>query len=153
MSVDSAVRGSLVQSYLQQQLMVAGVNNDNNNNGSSGNNPNAFPDAEALDAFKARVKLWMELDNNRRRIQQQQKELTKGILEFMGRYNIEDLNTKDGRLKYDVRVVKAPVSQRALKQKLHEVFSPDKTADQLSRELFEARTEVQRVSLRRIKIS
>jgi hypothetical protein len=43
----------------------------------------------------------------------------------MRRYNIEDLNTKDGKLRYRVVRVKKPVPQSSIKQRLEDYFDSD----------------------------
>jgi hypothetical protein len=91
------------------------------------------PPANAvLEEFKQQVKLWMELDNDVKKMQQTirqkrevQKTLTEKILGFMRRYNIEDLNTKDGKLRYRVVRVKKPVPQSSIKQRLEDYFDSD----------------------------
>ena len=43
----------------------------------------------------------------------------------MGKFNIEDLNTKDGIIRYRKTFVKEPLSQKTIKTKLEELFKDD----------------------------
>lgn len=143
----SDIRGALIQNYLEQQMETVTDSEE-------------MPDAASLDTFKEKVKHWIDLDNTKKQhcaaaleIKSQQKELTKDILAFMGRYNIENLNTRDGKLRYNVAMVKAPLTQKVIKQKFLQVYDPQKTKEQISQEIFETGEKVEKVSLRRVKIS
>ena len=85
-----------------------------------------------LEEFKDNVKQWLELDNQLKRLAAASKERRKKkndinlkILEFMGKFNIEDLNTKDGIIRYKKTFVKEPLSQKTIKTKLEELFKDD----------------------------
>jgi hypothetical protein len=112
-----------------------------------------------LEEFKNQVKMWWELDTAVKRLQAAIKErkkmqlhLNDKILNFMKQYNIEDLNTKDGVLRYKTSFVKTPLSQKTIKTKLCEFFERDEHAKEIVRKIFEEREKVQKVSLRRINI-
>lgn len=121
------------------------------------------PDNSSLEEFKHQVKLWMELDNQIKKMQQSikekrgvQKVLTDRILAFMSRYNIEDLNTKDGKLRYKVsRVKPATVKKASIKDKLLNYFEHDReTGEKVVQAIFaeeEEANKVEKVSLRRLK--
>jgi hypothetical protein len=116
-------------------------------------------DKALLDEFKQQVKLWWDLDTAVKRLQQAAKErkklqvkLSAKILEFMQRHNIEDLNTKDGVLRYKSTYVKAPISTKDLKDKLSTHFSENSTALDIIKRTFEEREKVEKVSLRRVKL-
>lgn len=77
------------------------------------------PTNSALEEFKKDVKIWMDLDNAVKKLKamakdkvKTQKQLTEKIMAFMAKYNIEDLNTRDGKLRYKIRQVKAPAPRR-----------------------------------------
>ena len=86
----------------------------------------AAPTNNALEEFRKDVKIWMDLDNAIKKLKSMakekvktQKELTSRIIAFMARYNIEDLNTRDGKLRYKVRRVKPPApKQVVIKERL-----------------------------------
>jgi hypothetical protein len=116
-------------------------------------------DKALLEEFKQQVKLWWDLDTAVKRLQQAAKErkkvqekLSAKILQFMQRHNIEDLNTKDGVLRYKSTYVKAPVSTKDLKEKLSTHFSDNTTALEIIKRTFDDREKVEKVSLRRVKL-
>ena len=119
------------------------------------------PDNADLEEFKHQVKLWIEIDNQIKKLAQITKEkrsvqrvLSDKILTFMSRYNIEDLNTKDGKLRYKVTQVKPREKKQDVKQKLMNYFEHDKEAGKKVIEAVfqeEAQPKVEKVSLRRLK--
>lgn len=119
------------------------------------------PDNMSLDEFKHQVKLWIELDNQIKQMAQIMKEkkavqrvLTAKVLTFMATYNIEDLNTKDGKLRYKVTQVKPTVKQTMIKKKLYDYFEHDKTlAEQVVTAVFDqdSAAKIEKPSLRRLK--
>jgi len=116
-------------------------------------------DNALLEDFKNQVKIWWELDTAIKRLQIAVRERKKAqnvmnskILDFMRRHNIEDLNTKDGVLRYKATYVKAPLSQKGIKDKLSEYFERDPNAMNILRKVFEERDKVEKVTLRRIKM-
>jgi hypothetical protein len=117
------------------------------------------PNTEHLEVFKQNVKLWIELDNQCKKLSQLAREkktvqraLTERILTFMTRYNIEDLNTKDGKLRYKVMRVKPTIKQKTIKQKLNEYFSDNpELGEKVMKTVFEEPTPVEKHQLRRLK--
>ena len=120
-----------------------------------------MPDDEALDAFKADVRTWLELDNTIRPMQAGVRErrnakrsLTTRVLDFMSRYNIEDLSTRDGRLRFQVSYVRAPLSHGAIRTRIESYYSApgrDVAAGlELSGAVFGNRERCERTSLRRL---
>jgi hypothetical protein len=119
------------------------------------------PDNVALEEFKHQVRLWMEIDNQIKKFNQVIKEkktvqrvLTDKILGFMSRYNIEDLNTKEGKLRYKVSYTKPSVKKTSIKEKLLNYFEHDKeTGKKVVDAIFEEEeaAKVEKVSLRRLK--
>jgi hypothetical protein len=91
------------------------------------------PSNIALDEFKRDVKLWIELDNSIKQLKKMAKEkvklqkgLTENIMTFMGKYRIEDLNTKEGKLRYKMIKVKPPAPrQPVIKERLQSVLKDD----------------------------
>jgi hypothetical protein len=114
-----------------------------------------------LEEFREYVKKWLELDNMIKKAQEAIKErkkvrdkLSQIITTFMCKYNIEDINTKEGRIKCKVIAGKTPINQKIIKQKITDYFSDDqeKQLDIISK-IFEEREKVEKVSLRRLKIT
>ncbi len=70
----------------------------------------------------------------------------------MSQYNIEDLNTKDGRLRYRVTYVRSPLSHTAIKERISSYFASDAAAAQeLQGAVFGNRERAEKTSLRRLK--
>lgn len=117
-----------------------------------------LPDQAVLDDFKNQVRAWIEIDNSVRKLKQAikernnvKKQLTDKILSFMGKYNIEDLNTKDGsRLRYKVTQVKEPLTASKIKERITENFEQINSVDDLQERVFSTK-KVQKISLRRLK--
>jgi hypothetical protein len=116
--------------------------------------------AESLQEFKDQVKTWIELDIIIKRLQLAIKErkkvkdgLNEKILKFMICNNIEDLNTKSGIIRYKKTKTKAPLSQKKLKEKFHNVFeSNDKLIKKID-EIFDDRDVKEKTSLKKINFS
>lgn len=114
-------------------------------------------DNALLEEFKNQVKVWWELDTAIKRLQIAVRERKKAqsvmnakILDFMKKYSVEDLNTKDGVLRYKTAYVKAPLSQKSIKDKLTEYFNRDPAALTILKKVFDEREKVEKVSLRRV---
>lgn len=113
-----------------------------------------------LEQFREYVRMWLDLDNTVKKAQkiikekrQQRDQLSLAISKFMCKYDIEDLNTKEGRIRCKVTQVKAPLNQRAVKEKISSLFEGDEEKSKaIIKKLYEERDTVQKVSLRRLKI-
>ena len=115
------------------------------------------PTAEELEDFKSCVKLWMEIDNNIKKMQVMikernavKREISSKILAFMARFNIEDLNTKEGKLRYKITTVKETLSQSKIKQKIEETYEPGINVNELTTRVFERNTTT-KPTLKRFK--
>ena len=71
----------------------------------------------------------------------------------MSKYNIEDLNTKQGKLRCKIVEVKAPLSQKVIKERLAETLTKDTPAEPetLINNVFKRDGTIQRIVLRRLK--
>lgn len=115
----------------------------------------------SLEEFREYVKKWFELDNTIKRAQEAIRErkklkdkLSVVISAFMCKYDIEDLNTKEGRIRCKVQTVKAPVSQKVVKQRITDYFNNDeKKKSEILSKIYEEREEKEKISLRRLKIT
>jgi hypothetical protein len=114
----------------------------------------------SIDQFREYVRKWMELDNTVKKAQilirekrKQRDALSIAISKFMCKYDIEDLNTKEGRIRCKVTQVKAPLNQKVVKEKIASIFQGDEEkSNQIIKKLYDERDTVQKVSLRRLKI-
>lgn len=156
------IKNRIIESYLTHQLsasMGGGSQGPDYDAMSETSNVIDIPDSTSLQEFKAQVRAWIETDNVIKKLQQAmkdkikvKKELTQKILNFMSKYNIEDLNTKDGKLRYKVAYVRAPLSQKTIKQKMLEYYDPHKSGDELSKMIFDTREKIPKPTLRRVQI-
>ena len=112
-----------------------------------------------LEEFKDNVQAWMDLDNQLKRLEAaskqrktKKKELNEKILDFMAKYNIEDLNTKQGVIRYKKVFVKEPLSQKVIKERLSDLFKDDQTNYEKIEKIFTDRGKVEKQSLRRVKL-
>lgn len=115
-------------------------------------------DQELFEEFKTKVKQWMELDTQIKRLRaaitvrkKMQGDLNDKILAFMANHNIEDLNTKDGVLRFKTSRVKAPLSQRLIKDRLKDKLSSNPDMYKSVMSIFDERESKERSTLRRIK--
>jgi hypothetical protein len=120
-----------------------------------------LPDNISIEDFSNLVKKWIEIDNWIKKTQEtakqkrkQKEKLGEVITHYMCRYNIEDVNTSEGKIRCKVRYVKSGVNQKVVKEKINELFKDnEETCNALITKIFEDRDKVERVSLRRIKIT
>ena len=112
-----------------------------------------------LEEFKKNVQTWMNYDNQMKRLaaaskllKTKKKEINEKILDFMARYNIEDLNTKEGVIRYKKTFVKEPLTQKMIKDKLNELFKNNENDLNRVNEIFNNREKVEKTSLRRLKL-
>lgn len=146
------LRSAIVQRYLCSQADEGG--------GGEEEEQVDIPDEEALRDFKMQVRAWMELDSAITQIKlalksrnDAKKALTAKILQFMTKYKIDDLNTKDGKLRLRTSLVVAhPLSPKRIKADLLRLHDPSKSAAELSAMIFTEREKVPRPSLRRVNI-
>ena len=122
------------------------------------------PDDMSLEEFKHQVKLWFEIDNQVTRLHQVikekkgvQKHLSQKIMKFMADHNVEDLNTKEGKLRYKVTQTKPiiPKKVKDIQTKIENYFEHDKKmAKEVVAAVFDTEADVpkvEKVSLRRLK--
>lgn len=116
-------------------------------------------DEAILEQFKSNVKQWMELDKEIKRLQGaikvrkgRQHTLNEKILDFMNVHNIEDLNTKEGVLRYKCKTVVRSLPQKEVRTKLFEKFSNDPNTLESIKQVFEEKKQKEVSNLRRLKI-
>ena len=108
-------KDQLMANYLKHQQSYNHEDNDDTNYNCNDDEQPQVPSNEELENFKNQVKQWIEYDNQivklkqalkeRRRVQDQ---LTERIGSFMSKYNIEDLNTKHGKIRCKIIDIKTP---------------------------------------------
>jgi hypothetical protein len=89
------------------------------------NDEQQTPTDEELEDFKEKVNTWLDLDTVLTKLKQALKErklkynvLTHSIGEFMSKYNIEDLNTKQGKVRCKSVDVKSSLTQKMIKERI-----------------------------------
>lgn len=166
--------GTLLETYLNDQranVNDVGIHSGGDANVNSGAlvshaaaggsrevRPVDVPTNEVLDEFKNRVRNWMDVDNNIKKLKTVMKEqmalkrqLTQQVLEFMSKYNIEDLNTKDGKLRYKVSVTKAPVTRATIRARMMEMYGKAPSVQELLDYVFSTEEKIEKPILRRLK--
>lgn len=115
-------------------------------------------DPNELQEFKQQVKTWLELDLVVKRLQAAikerkkiQKELRENILKFMLLNNVEDLNTKHGTIRYRTSLVKAPLGQKEIKEKLYSEFEGEEQIINKIKRVFDDREKRERTTLTKLK--
>ena len=122
-------------------------------------------DDQEKDVFRQNVKQWVMIDDTIKNIQKevkliqmkikerkaQKEELNAPILGFMKKYNLTDLNTSSGRIKYSVSYQKEALNVKAIKDKLNKYYNDDtEKSDKLIKFLMDNRDKKEKVSLKRV---
>lgn len=148
----------LVREYLRQQQM----NNEFADNLINGENilvhknqagireANTYTQEDSIEEFKEKVKNWIKLDlevksinakikmldierKNRKKFMEA---LSESILKFMTQNEIDELNSKEGIVKFKKSSVKKPYSQKELIHRLKSEFESVEDAEQKIRDIF-----------------
>lgn len=111
------------------------------------NNQRVEPTEDELDSFKNLVNDWFKYDDQIRKLliaikerKNYQRVLNNKIQEFMFQYKYNDLNTQHGRIKTNVKEVKAPIKICDIKNKI--VKYKDLSGEELLKKIFEEEREV-----------
>lgn len=117
----------------------------------------------SLNEFKEFVRKWLELDNQIKKIQdvlkekkEQRKQVSEIITSFMCKHDIEDLNTKEGRIRCKAQYVKRPSSKKVIKEKITDYLVTSQLNPVVKDTVlgfYNDVEKVEKVSLRRLKIS
>jgi hypothetical protein len=117
------------------------------------------PTPEQLEEFKKTVAAWFSLDDEERELRKRANEkrmlkgrLTSSVLAFMRRFEIEDLKTRDGNLRFFRREVKRMPPRTVQLQRISDFFGEDKleVIESFTSRVFEAQ-RVERCGIRRLK--
>lgn len=144
--------------YLKQQ-QSSDCDSDEEDDYVRDDNPEV-PSNDELDNFRNQVKVWIEYDNNITKLKQALKErrraqdaLTERIGSFMSKYNIEDLNTKHGKIRCKILEVKSPLTQKVIKERIIESFNENDSnkPEKIISNVFKRDCTMQKIVLRRLK--
>lgn len=115
----------------------------------------------SLEEFKNQVKIWIRLDNEVKELTNKMKvldnerkqrkkymaSLTPFILTYMTQNDIEELNSRYGRLRSNSSLVKIPQTMKTVKEKLYSKF--EQNSEYLD-SIFKNREKVEKVTLKRL---
>lgn len=148
MSETTNINSRLINNYLQQQLDITDA--------TALIVPN-YPTGEVLEEFKDAVRAFVEIDTTIKKLQLLLKErnvvkktLSKSILTFMSTYDIDDLNTAHGKIRYKVKTSKVGLTKKQIKEKLAESVG-DNISDEYIEQVFNTRVDKTRQVLQRLK--
>lgn len=163
MADNNKLKEKLLNNYLSQQQIV-----QKNTSPSiiSKQNESAVilydvPENISLDEFRNYVTKWLEYDNFIKKAKDIIKEkrksrdkLSEVITKYMCKYDIEDLNTKQGKIRCKVLLVKPPVNQKIVKERISDYFKENEhQKNEILTKIYQEREKVEKVSLRRLKIT
>ena len=150
--MESSLNNQLLNQYLQQQLQTGEPQTT-----SSQLQAVEFPDDAIFKEFKNHVKMWMEIDNMIRKLKAVIKErnevkqtLTEKILRFMATYNIEDLKTQEGKLRYTVSKAKKAPSKAEIRERIAENYGKVSNLEELVEKIFAKEERAEKAALRRV---
>jgi len=110
-----------------------------------------------LENFKDTVRGYLKIDDDIKKVEnvlkelrKKKKDMEKPILDFMGKYEIEDCNTGDGKLHYQVTNVFKPINRDNIKKQLGEFFKNSKLGEECTNYIYENREKEQKVQLKRV---
>lgn len=119
---------------------------------------------DEIEEFKSQVRLWLKTDNEVKEIsskiklldgeRKQRKKildvLTTTILSYMNTNEIDELNSRDGVLKYKKSMIKEPLTKKQIIDKLIEQFGDSEKTQNIINKIFIDRKKVEKQTLRRI---
>jgi len=115
------------------------------------------PSEEELAEFKQKVADWAKMDEQIKKLsvamrerRVHQKAMGAQIQEFMERFRYDDLNTRSGIIRHNVRTVPVPLKVKDIQQRILEVAGEEAGADLLEKIFNSERPTVEKRSLRRI---
>lgn len=107
--------------------------------------------------FKEEVKEWLTLDDDIRTLQDAIKKrkvrkdiLNKNILEYMAKFKINDLNTKDGTIKFAKSLTTKPLNKQFLISKLGDFFRDFSKGEKVATFILNNRDKEEKFRLRRV---
>ncbi len=110
-----------------------------------------------INLLKNKVSNYLSIDDKIRKLSLELREAKKeklmmsnDVLNLMSDYNIEDLNTKNGKLKYTISKTKKAVSKKDLLQKLSIFLKSSDQANDALKFIYDNREVVEKVRLKRL---
>jgi hypothetical protein len=108
------------------------------------------------DNLKDNVKEYLEIDDQIKALnkaiverRKQKSKLSADILTMMNKFEIDNMNTKNGRLIYSVSNTSKPLSKKNLVDGLNIYFKNEDTAKSVSQIVLDSRPKVEKITLKR----
>jgi len=108
--------------------------------------------------FKKNVKEWLTLDDDILTLQNaikerrsKKNELTPKIIEYMDKYEINDLNTNNGKLKFSKTLQTKPLNKQFLVLRLGDFFKDFNKGEKIASYILENRDKAEVMKLRRVQ--
>lgn len=121
--------------------------------------PSPPSDRDSFAAFKEVVRRFVHAEKDIARLAAQLKalraescDLKCKICSFMEERDVADITTREMRLKLKTSVVKPPLKQRELKERISEYLGSEERGADLFEKVYRDRAGVERTSLRRTKV-
>lgn len=160
--MDNDLKRHYMEQYLTEQQQQSSIpkkqSQQQNNEIVVYNKPST--DNMSMEDFKNNVKRWFELDNYIKKAQniikekrQEKNAISTVIMEFMSKYNIEDLNTKEGRIRCKSIYVKEPVNKELVAKRLSDYVHDSTKKEEIINKIYHEREKIEKTTLRRLKIS
>lgn len=106
--------------------------------------------------LKSNVKTYLELDDQIKALnkavverRKQKNKLTNEILEMMGKFEIDNMNTKNGRLIYSVTKTTKPLNKSNLLTGLNIYFNNEDQAKSVTKIVLDNREKINKIKLKR----
>ena len=99
-----------------------------------------------LKAINAKIKV---LDNERKHRKKMMEKLSEMILKFMSMNEIDELNSREGIIKYKKSLKKAPLTQKQMIERLKEQFQSINDVDERLNKVFKDREKIPKLCLKR----
>lgn len=111
---------------------------------------------EFLD-FKENVKEWITLDDDIKTLnnalkerKKKKQELTPKVLDFMNEYEVHDVKTTDGQLKFSKSLTSKPLNKKYLISRLGDFFKDYNKGEKAVEFIYENRDKEEKLKLKRI---
>ena len=108
------------------------------------------------DDLKTNVKEYLDIDDQIKALNKavkarrdRKKKLSESILKTMKQFEINNMNTSNGKLVYSVTKTKEPLNRKSLTRTLNIYFGSSDKANELSKFVMENRKQIEKVQLKR----
>lgn len=148
MAESSNLNSQLINNYLQQQMSMTTIEHKP---------PLNYPSGQVLDDFKDAVRAFVEIDTTIKKLRSMLKErvivkatLSSKISAFMSLYEIDDLNTEHGKIRFKIKTSKVGLSKTQIRDYLTSEENGPVSLKAIE-EVFQTRLEKTRQVLQRLK--